>query len=96
MGTISDASDPDFRVRQRKETTDSQKGVERRESEEEQMEEKTPSRGSRTWGPGGEPNTRTTDFPQVWRTEGREEKFLKSPEINVSKPSHGSAKYGPL
>ncbi|KAJ1106116.1 hypothetical protein NDU88_003519 [Pleurodeles waltl] len=88
MGTLSEASDPDFGVRPRKETTDSQEGVKRRESGEEERKEKTPSRGSRTLDPRREPNTRTAGFLQDWRTEGCAEQFPKSPEINASKPSH--------
>ncbi|KAJ1119680.1 hypothetical protein NDU88_007865 [Pleurodeles waltl] len=61
------------------------------ESEEEETKEKTPSRGSRTQDPRREPNTRTTGFPQDWRSEGCTEKFQKNPDINTNKPSHDPA-----
>ncbi|KAJ1191528.1 hypothetical protein NDU88_000844 [Pleurodeles waltl] len=88
MRTLLDASDPDFRVRQRKETTDSQKGVECQESEEERTEEKTPNTEWKTPGPGGAPNAGTKDSPQDGRIERHEEKFPKNPGINASEPSH--------
>ncbi|KAJ1210661.1 hypothetical protein NDU88_006023 [Pleurodeles waltl] len=86
MRTLSDASDPDFRVRHRKETTDSQKGVECRGSERERTEEKTPNTECKTPGPGGAPNAGTKDFPLDGRTERREEKSPKNQEINASQP----------
>ncbi|KAJ1215053.1 hypothetical protein NDU88_002663 [Pleurodeles waltl] len=60
MGTLSEALDPDFRIRQGKETTDSQEGVERRESEDAgQPKEKTPNQESRMLGPREELQTRS-------------------------------------
>ncbi|KAJ1125209.1 hypothetical protein NDU88_003643 [Pleurodeles waltl] len=57
MRTLTDASDPDFRVRRRKETTDSRQRDEFRNSEGERTEEKTPNTEWKTLDPGGAPKT---------------------------------------
>ncbi|KAJ1161520.1 hypothetical protein NDU88_002005 [Pleurodeles waltl] len=89
MRTLTDASDRDFRVRRRKETTDSRQEEEFRKSERERTEEKTPNTEWKTLGPGGAPNAENTDSPQEGRTERREVNSLKNPGPNASEPSHG-------
>ncbi|KAJ1120377.1 hypothetical protein NDU88_008547 [Pleurodeles waltl] len=90
MRTLIDASEPDFRVRQRKETTDSrQEEKEFRKSEREQTEKKTPNTEWRGLKLGGAPNAETKDSPQEGRTERREEYSPKNPETNDSESSHG-------
>ncbi|KAJ1163903.1 hypothetical protein NDU88_004355 [Pleurodeles waltl] len=80
MGTLSDASDLDFRVQPRKETTDSPKGPERRETEDaDSTKEETPIPETRSLG------------PEVERNTGREERALtvpKNPRTNATEPSH--------
>ncbi|KAJ1203225.1 hypothetical protein NDU88_007018 [Pleurodeles waltl] len=80
MGTLSDASDPDFRVRPRKETTDSPKGAERRETEDADSAK------------GEKPNPETRSLgPEEERNTGTEESALtipKNPRTNATEPSH--------
>ncbi|KAJ1124820.1 hypothetical protein NDU88_003269 [Pleurodeles waltl] len=89
MRTLTDASDPDFRVRWRKETTDSRKGEKFRESERERTEEKTPNGDWKVLGPEGTPDAEKEDSPQEGRTERRDENPTKNPETNASESSHG-------
>ncbi|KAJ1082635.1 hypothetical protein NDU88_002800 [Pleurodeles waltl] len=89
MRTLTDASDPDFRVRWRKEMTDSRQREEFRKSERERTEEKTPNAEWKVLGPGGAPNAEKKDSPQEGRTERREENSPKNPKPNASESSHG-------